>query len=133
MNKCLLLLLPLLLSVFFSFSQDIDSTKMGALHLKFENYQPKKHGKYPLEIRIQSDAMLSFFKSNLRDRISDQHSWIQELPVGIYSVSVKLRSNFSLTVRKININNDRVRFIKIDMNDVGGAFRKVKIDREYRD
>lgn len=133
MKKLQLVSFALAFLVFIGWSQDLDSTKMGAIHLRFENYEPKKHKKHNLEIRIQSDEMLTVYKSNLGDRISEKHSWIQYLPVGLYTVSVKLRSNYSLNIRKISIVTGRVRFVKIDMNDVGGAFKKVKIDREYRD
>jgi hypothetical protein len=117
---------------FLGFSQDADTLNKGAIHIKFENYIPKKQWKYNLEIQIKSEEMLTILKSNLGDRLSENDSWLYYLPVGVYTVSVKLRSNYSLNIRKIEITTDRVRFIKIDMNDARSAFKKVRIDREYR-
>lgn len=133
MNKMILLTVCLNFFAFLGLSQDVDSTKLGAIHLKFENYQEKKHGTYNLEIRIQSEDLQKIFKSNLRDRISEKHSWFQYLPVGTYVVNVKLRSNYTLNIRKIDVVQDRVRFIKVDLKDASKRFQKVKIDREYRD
>ena len=132
MNKIFFLSLLSCL-VFLSFSQEADTLNMGAIHLKFENYIPKKQKKYDLEIRIVSEDSQTILKSDLGDRINPENKWIHQLPTGVYTISIQLRSNYNLKIRKMSIQPNGVRLIRIDMNDVRGAFRKVSIDREFRD
>lgn len=117
---------------FSTFGQEIEIPNAGAIHLKFDNYKAEKHKKYAFNILIQSLDYTYRSTTDLHCIVSDKSSWVQQLPEGTYQVVINIRSNYSLTIREVKITQDRVSFIKIDMLDIEKRFRKVRINREYR-
>jgi len=110
-----------------------EGRELGTVHFRFENFIKAKHGKYTAQIEIQSNDVFSRYSTNLSALILEGNTWLTQIPLGSYNITIRLRSNYSLVIRKVEVTDEKSPTILVNMQDVESRFRKTNITREFRD
>lgn len=110
-----------------------EDRELGSICFQFDNFNKSKHGKYSANIELQSNDVFSRHSSNLEAMISEGNIWTTQIPLGSYNITIRLRSNYSLTVCQVHVSQEKTPTININMHDVQNRFRRTSITREFRE
>ena len=133
MKLLFLIALSCIVSLAEAQSEVFDGRELGSVYFRFENFIQAKHGKYSAHIEIQSNDVFSRYSTNLSALISEGNTWPTQIPLGSYTITIRLRSNYALVIRKVEVTEEKSPTIVVNMQDVESRFRKVNITREFRD
>lgn len=117
----------------FSFcqSQVFEGRTLGGIQVVFDNYVESKHKNYSIHIELQSQDVFYRHTTNLGTLLNSGFDWKNEIPEGTYELNITLRSKFTLKVKQVKIAQGENAVVKLNMTDVEGRYRKMRIERDF--